>query len=440
MTGQLGGNRIDKYDIEDIMDWTWVGAQIEPYTIRDIHCSGIYLYVLSWESTGANLTVMHIGYADDNVALTGALYGVSEQDNYAYVSGVDTLHVIEVGDPTDISYVSSTPIVGTGLAMIPNGNTMSLLIHNGGVEYYDISFPPMPDYTGNLPVVNDPSSMVAFDNYIIVCDSDNDEYHKLKTVDISIPSQARVVSEEPLLYPIFVMCHEGNVLAARTSGSEITLFDTTDPLNVSIHSTIPVSNPAMGMIINNNTLYFARDDEVLFSYDISTPSSPVHKNTTPTTGKITYITINDDYLYADTDLDAMQVFSIANPWNPVAVGSYTTGDESQQVVSQSDYLYICADTLLEIADLSTPTTPVYTGSVLLEGFAGYRYIDHDRFFAYLMPWWGGNPYICSLWPADDPGIIFTFTDWPYGGGDGLEEHNGFLYIQSGTGLRIFDLY
>jgi hypothetical protein len=94
--------------------------------------------------------------------------------------------------------------------------------------------------------------------------------------------------------------------------------------------------------------------------------------------------------------------------------------------------------LIEIASLTTPTSPVYVGSGT-NGASSASDMAIEGQFAYFS---GNDPgvYACWIYPPETPtpyGMVFSH---PYAGSD-LWAHDGYLYKNTlGVGIRILTLY
>jgi hypothetical protein len=155
-----------------------------------------------------------------------------------------------------------------------------------------------------------------------------------------------------------------------------------------------------------------------------------------------YPTVNDEHLFVSGDDGDVHIFSVINPWNPAHVGQYTPSNIPHELSSVGDYLYIAAEDVFEVANISNPASPYYEGSVFLGTSADYFLMVNDGQYSYLSTnqFGVGDPVIVSNWPPDAPAVTYTFTDWPYHGGYGLAELDGYLYLGSLFGVRIYDLY
>jgi hypothetical protein len=135
----------------------------------------------------------------------------------------------------------------------------------------------------------------------------------------------------------------------------------------------------------------------------------------------------------------LDTYSIASPYNPVFESNYETGDfdDFREIIATDDHIYCATEGTFKIMELSDPTTPDLLG---IESSTDLiRYLDTDGLFAYAGAF--SHPMIFAIWPPNDPMLIYDFeADWKYYASNEFTVHDGYLYIASTRGLRIFDLY
>jgi hypothetical protein len=441
---------IDSYDIADISSWELDGTYNFGNTVRDVAYQGAYFYVLARNTADefSEISVMHHDYSDPILVRDGVQiwwpiwYTITVSGDYLYGTGSDGLGVMDISDKTNPEGVSVTPVIGTPVRCTTDGNDAYVVINYNGLEVYDISYPPAPDKVTELPVVNTAYSMVRAGDFLVLSDS-MDTYQVLKTLDISDPPNTHLVDSLPLSGGFWWMSYDNGVIGAMQGTDNVVLVDATDPTSLSIADTIPFWNTVRGVLVDGSALYVSEADGELTVYDVTNPSAPVYQTTVTLGFEMRYPISNGGYMAGISASDDIMILSLLNPWNPAHVGTYTPSDSPVTLSAVGDYIYICCDNLLEIVDISTPSAPAYAGSVLTPGTYDYDYQANDGQFVYINSWpyAGTVPAIISIWPPDAPEVIYTFDPWPYSNGyAGIIEYEGYLYISSYKGIRIFDLY
>jgi hypothetical protein len=438
------------YDIENITSWECDDSILLDKKIRDITGDGYYFYIANWNSADVNstLTVYHhndLGTMifDGSTTCASLFYSITEDGDYVYGSGYGGLGVVDVSDKAHPDELSTTPLNGTPMHTAIDGDDMYVTIIEAGEMVFNISVPSVPTKILEFPVADNIRAMQAFGDYLVIADDNYQAYHTIKVVDISDPADAEIVLRMPVTSSCMLMASDDDVLAARIGGYETWLIDVTDPMYLSHEGTITSGEVIYGLAIKDDAIYISEEDNDLLVYDISDLSAPSYIRTVDLTYNLTFLTCTDNYLLGKSDLNDIRIFSLSNPWNPAYLGTYVPSDAPGEIRAIDDYAYIVCDRVFEIADISNPSSPVYAGSVSLPGTLDYNYMDTDGLFAYLTGWAYSfpNPVICSLWPPNDPAIVYTFDPWEHGTTEDVLEQEGYLYVSSTThGLRIYDLY
>jgi len=113
---------------------------------------------------------------------------------------------------------------------------------------------------------------------------------------------------------------------------------------------------------------------------------------------------------------------------------------AEDVQAQGNYLYMVTQDTLEMASISNPGSPTYTGSVLLPAGDIYEWLSVDGQFAYVA---GFTTAIQSVqaWPPDSPSVVGPVDPLDTYLAYGVLASNGFLYAGSASfGVRIYKLY
>ncbi|MCX6644888.1 MAG: hypothetical protein NTY09_00800 [bacterium] len=414
--------------------------------IADICTSSSYIYVINQGvSTGSFTAYSAVG---DMLTLGGSEpisqhpTSICISGDYAYVGGSDNLDVVDISVSTTPNLENSIPVYPYISSVNIEGNLLSLIPTFNGFELYSMSYPQLPNLLYRSPVIDNPKEIeVMSDNYALIADDDYNIYHTLKTVDISNPAATHTVDEFQAGSSIMSLeYYDGTAYAGV--GWDIVILDCTDPLNLSPINTIDLGDNIFYFGLYRDTLYAGTGASNLAVFDVTDPSAPVYETSKAVDGNALSFAFNGDYMYIPTSNNVVEIFSVSNAWNPTSLGTFTPGTDPSWVMTQDDYLYVTGENLFEIYDISTPATPLYQGSILGGSYDSFEHTSIDNLYAYI----GGahlsncTPTICTLWPPSNPSIAYTFDPWDYDTPYDIEVADDILYIASGEGLRIFDLY
>ncbi len=434
------------YDIEDPGSVAFLGVAFLDGKARDGAVNGSRIYILS-DDVGKGVLAVLTNTASgplfkSALDISDNPHCLGVQGNHVFASNTDFYEIVDVSDINAPVFVDSVPMHGAGICMVADSSTLYSVVYEGGFDVYDIAFPPTPDLVYHAPVVNRGRDAAVVGDYLFVADTNWDTLNAVKAVHILDPAGAHVESE---LFPtgiLFNIAAGDGFILVNVNLSNLLVIDVTDPTDLSIIDSITVSDNAAGIAVHENTLYIGTGAATLVVYDITDPSSAVYKTTKTASANLVGLAFWGDYMYAADSDDVIEVFSIANPYNPAPVGSYTPTDTIGEIAVVGDYLHICGEGVFEVADLSDPAAPSYIGSVSLPPSNWYQNMATDGHFAYLCghQYGGAVPTVCSGWPPDSPSIVHSFDPWVYNMNYDIQTDNGFLYLLSLNGIRIYDLY
>jgi hypothetical protein len=285
--------------------------------------------------------------------------------------------------------------------------------------------------------------MVQKDNYLFCAELGNLTYGAIKILDISNADNIYVADD---FYPIsqpWLLSLDGNLMVSSNLDKSWTLFDVTDPLNITELFNYPVSDFINAISIHGNALYTYLNNAStpLDIYDITDPASPVYQWSITFPDGVDDISYYGNYMYVATGA-AVEVYSILDPFHPSSVGSYSYSVLGYNDIEiRSNLMYVLGDKSLEIVSLGIPDSPSYIGGITLtppDTF--YDVLEVDGQFAYVT---GSSEklYSVQVFPPSGPSLIGEIIQGQFYGGRGLLAYDGYLYEGTESlGLRIFDLY
>jgi len=415
-------------------------------SIRDIATQGNYFFVIRSESSNGYFASCRVTPGESisvlaSISISPGPSHATTSGDYAYVGAEDFLEVINISDTSNPDSIETLPLAPYCAHVNVHDDILSVVPIYTGFELYSITYPALPSQIYKTEVINNPKEVELFDHYALVADDDYNTYHLLKVVDISDPANPVTVEvfevAESIMYMTYV---DGYALVSV--GWDLVIFDCTNPLSLSIVETIDLTDLISFYDIYEDTLYITTGGADLYVFDATDPAEPVYLTHKATNGNGLNMVRNGDYLYMTTSNDLIEIFSISNPHNPTSQGTYSTGSPPSWLMTQDDYLYVSCVNSVEILDISSPTSPVYLGSVLGDGADSFKQASTDGLFGYIggghMYWC--NPTIISLWPPDSPDVVYKFDPFPYISPYNMEVADGILYMAASKGFRIYDLY
>jgi hypothetical protein len=222
------------------------------------------------------------------------------------------------------------------------------------------------------------------------------------------------------------------------------LMDASDPLNLVPTYTAAAASPPDAIALRGNALYvaFSSPSPEIDVWDATDPSAPSYATTLGLSSLAYGFAFKDDHMYVSTP-GAIEVYSLTNPLLPNHVDSYSYSPFGySEAAVQGDYLYMVTGQSLELAGLSDPGWPTFSGDVALpiDGSDCFRSITVDGQFAFV----GGylvETTTCLAWPPEDPTVVGPVHDDALPVVLDLLNDSGYLYEATATsGLHIYDLY
>ncbi|MFH1676246.1 MAG: hypothetical protein ABIC40_04395 [bacterium] len=439
------------FDVEDPSSVTPTGTYNFPSgspRCISIHQNWIYLG-FDLTSGGEGMLLLFYQTANNVISFSEldipgfASYNKVDWPYVYFGDGSAGLTVCDVTNPSTPALVGSVKLLSDGTDLAISDDTLYIIPRDAGLQIFDVSIPQTPAYISHLHVLNSPYAIVPRDNYLIAAEIGSGFYGAFKTVDISDPANTHVVAEyyPPVKPTMLSQC--GDMLASAGFKSWM-LLDASDPLDLKPYY-IKTEGDYLGEIGLWNDALYVYENIVGYPvriYDVSNPYLPHYEGTIAASHQVRDFTFIGDIMYVVVGA-TIEVYSLLDPFNPNYLGSYgspLTGYGESEIIGNK--LYIGGYDFLEIADISTPSAPVFLGSEAIPnpGGFGYDFITVEGQYAYL-DGYSTAPYSCSVFPPDNPtGLDFIYDTFAYGSRD-LLARDGILYEASeGTGLHIFDLY
>jgi len=300
--------------------------------------------------------------------LGGFTASVALSGRYAFVGIGDTIHILDVSDPSQPQvksqirvpiYDGQIDLIIQRISVVGNflyiGNLKELKRRN---SYYitqergaiiDISDPVSPRYVGRLPLIV--SHVEKVGNYAYAVDPEN-----FLILDVSDTAHPREIVQLPLDHPREFALHEHYIYVVGRKGVDV--LDVSNPRSPSIVGHIDIQN-SIHIAITGTVALVGSGVGKIYVLDIQNPRSPQIASSYVIAGTPYHIAIKDNYAYVAAG-DRVRVFDISDPLQIKEVASYRTNllRHAQEIIISEDYAYVAAGGYnLSILNISDPKNP-----------------------------------------------------------------------------------
>jgi len=441
-------SELNAYDVEDPSSVTNTGTHnLGVFVPRSIDVHGDYIYV------GVDLTAGGEGYLFifnspavnfvSDLDIDGTAWQLKVEWPYCYFGSGDAgLVICDVTTPGTPSQVSATGLLSIGTKLAVDNSIAYIVPTDAGLQIIDCSTPITPTHLSHLHVLNSVYGMVRKGNYIIAAEAGNNNYGAIKTVDISDPPNAFVSGEEYTTSRPWGVSLYGDLLAVAALNSW-SLYDATDPNNLSIYGTFTEFNGISVIGLWGNTLYVAFNHPAyqIKTYDVTNPSTPISGTSVSLPNGTYNMEFAGNYMYVPSAA-VIEIYDLTNPLIPNHVMSYGSSIFGyDDVVTQGDYLYTIGGDIMEIADNSTPGSPALLGSVQVPTVSMnfYNEIDVEGQMAYVAGY-TAKVHSVLAWPPASPSAISIVDDTVWGARELIADPEYLYAGNDGWGLLIHDLF
>ncbi len=158
--------------------------------------------------------------------------------------------------------------------------------------------------------------------------------------------------------------------------------------------------------IGGNQYIVATGGSKMWLINVQNPTTPSLVSTVDVAPGTTCegIATSGTYAYVAAGGAGFKVYSISNPAIPTLAASIDSLAYCESVVISSPYAYVAAGSRSHIVNISTPTAPVYTGTIL--GYGGYhQYMNVRSGYAYVCNYDAGLQVINVSNPANPVNVL-----------------------------------
>jgi len=195
------------------------------------------------------------------------------------------------------------------------------------------------------------------------------------------------------------------VIIANSSGF-LDVLDASNPsfpteiCSMSLTGSIPGDSEPRDLILTSHTLLVADAGHGLEVFNADNIVSPTHVVTFPTQGVAAGLFVEGDLAFvAEIGSAILEVVDVSNPTSPVFVGSYAGAGEGHSVFVADGFAYLAAGSGgLQLIDVSQPSSPVLHQGAFVPTVGEVLGVDHSDGLAYVAAGAGGL-YILDMLDA-----------------------------------------
>jgi hypothetical protein len=381
---------------------TAISTSIHPGHLYDLAYHGGRLALANgWQRYGGNFLLFDASMPDSialmssySLDFNGGAIRVAMNDEIALVSVVgEGFIVLDITDPTDISYLGGMETVPSINEMVLVGDIAYMALMNTGLVIVDLTDPSAPVMKGMYRSGNPSLSLTVSDHHVYVADG----AEGLSVYDVEDPGNPVLINTIPEGDVVLQnVTSRGELLAVMYRSVMINtggfiLYDIsipTSPAKVSDQSIFGVEVfPATDLELRDRILMFAAGQTGFQVYDVSDPHRPermggfgggappnaqfVSWPSRIAVGKHNVFTTCPDWFYVPSE-NEIQVIDLSDPYEPRVVSSWDTPSSVRNSVVVDNLAYLAAnhDGLI-VQDITDPFNPVYLSRTWSAGDEGF---------------------------------------------------------------------
>jgi hypothetical protein len=304
-------------------------------------------------------------------------FGTFVQGNYMYVAArTNGLHVIDIADPENPIFVSSTNPSGNFHDVFVSGNYAYAANSASGLRIIDVSNPKQPQSVGLYAAGGSTEGVHVVGNYAYVADNNSD----FEIVDVSDPTNpvgVSVVALGGVAYEVFVSGDYAYVISGFGT-TDLHVIDVKDPKNPSLITSMDLGT-SYGLFVKEPFLYVANGGDGLEILDISDPENPSSITTVDILGTTKDVYVSGDYAYLSNDSGSMHIYDVSVSGTPRLSGALGFGGgNGRKIVVQGNYAYVAAEgggvRIVDVSGVSISNAEIGTariGNLLVDSHAQF---------------------------------------------------------------------
>ncbi len=390
---------------------------------------GNYAYVSGWD--GLHIVDVSNPAAPTEVGFydtSGIAYGVAVTGIYAYLGDGDGLRVVNVSNPTLPIEVGFYDAPGYVYDVAVAGNYAYVTAGEAGLRVVDVSNPATPTEVGFYDSPGYSGGVALAGSYAYV----GDGYSGLRVVDVSNPAAPIEVGFYVAPGPVYSVAVSGYYAYISLNGLRVVdVSNPAAPIEIGFYIAPVGSND---VDVSGSHAYVAAEDAGLRVVDVSNPATPTEVGFYDTPGAIHGVALAGDYAYV-ADGYGLHVLNVFHPAVPIELGFYDTSGSAWDVFVVGNYAYVADwDKGLRVVDVSNPATPTEVGFYDTSGYADNVVVEGN--YAYVADWGQGLRVVDISNPAAPTEVGF----YDLSGIAGIDVDGNFVYIAAAEeGLRVVDV-
>jgi hypothetical protein len=293
------------------------------------------------------------------------------KDNYAFVSEMEGLSVIDISNLEELEVVGSFDTNGFAYGIFVQEDLAYVADWDNGLVVVNVSNPYNPQEVGFYPfgiediyVKGNNLYLAGYEGFIIVDVSDS-----------SNPIEIGRYEEIGWLKGVYVDGDNAYVVNKENKLIVLNITEESTPLIKELDLDPEIEGSVEDVFVKDNYAYVSCGYDGVVIVDVSTPSNPsIIKSYTAEGLALAGIYIDENYVYAATLWNGLKIiegFDVNNLENAQIVGEFSTRRWAWDVWVEGEYAYIADDDNgLVIVDVSTPGSPVLVADMPWKAFNG----------------------------------------------------------------------
>lgn len=366
----VGGNEnLGVFDVSNpaspVLVYKTIGTDVpENLVVADNHLySCIYdMGVQIFDITTPTLPVLKEVYP------MGGCLGIQAKDGNIYIADESTGFKILNEDSRKYLKLNKPSTIMSLSALSTTATRAYLADSFFGLMVLDNTNPTQPEYLTRIELYSIVANPIEDGNTLYVADQ-----FFLKAYNMTDPknpvalSQVSRMGDNRYLNDIV---KSGSIIFAIESNSHLSLYDASNPANLT-----PVSTTAYADIrslhISGTKLLAASLATGLRIFNISTPASPTLLGTYNSPGTAYHAIQDGNFAYLADGAAGLQIVDLTDPAAPVLTGTYNTPGTAQQVAKKDNYVFVADAGHVEIIDVANPSAPVLKRTINKSEFGGF---------------------------------------------------------------------
>ena len=387
--------------------------------------------------------ITRLGVVDTAGSTARVVAGTIGARRYAFVAERDlALRVIDVTSPANAVEIANIPADGpagiTDVRLV--GNTLYVSDWQFGVKIFDVTNPNAPVQTGSRTNVGGGAEIDVANNRLYTCAG------LIRVADLAVkpnPTELGYFDTGASFSSRLVVAN--NLAFACMGRDGLKVINVANPASMSMRSTVETLGSVEDVWVTGGVAYVGNNGG-FHTIDVFNPTRPVRLASILPSQRITDIVVADGKAtlvnYGDKNV---QIVSVTNPSAPAVVGTYTT-DEAWNVALMGTTPVLAAATAdtahrpkMDVLNLSSPSNPQSTGSVLLDSGNGLaNAIDVVGNWAFVGRYYSALDIVNLANPAS-PQKVSSISIPDFFTDVAATQDGNYVYVPITTGIQVVDV-